>query len=184
MEDLKHDLDELRKVVIGLQRSHIKLQVKVYGEESKEIYKEEDKKSRYDIWEADLGNDDGFRKVVDAEEIIDEKEMDVAVHQSILSMGKYKEGEIKEALDEFIKLLYEALRLNYSINTKNCSKEDNLNLAGRREKGETTWEQDIKTFIQKVKEDIDKDMSCDLNLPDIDKRRVNEIIDKRSGDLK
>ena len=44
MADLKQickKLDELGKVVIGLQKSHIKLQVKVYGDKSKEIYEED-----------------------------------------------------------------------------------------------------------------------------------------------
>ena len=34
------------------------------------------------------------------------------IQGSLLSMSKYKEGEIKEALDEFIDLLYTNLNLN------------------------------------------------------------------------
>ena len=40
-----------------------------------------------------------------------EKEFNEAVHGSILSMSKYKEGEIKEALDEFIELLSDKIVL-------------------------------------------------------------------------
>lgn len=42
---------------------------------------------------------------------LDKQKVKEQIHGSILSMGKYREGEIKEALDEFIDLLYKNLGL-------------------------------------------------------------------------
>ena len=66
---------------------------------------------RYNIWEVQSEPGGGWVEVVNVDEIIDKNEFDEAVHGSILSMGKYKEGEIKAALEEFIGLLSKRLDL-------------------------------------------------------------------------
>ena len=41
----------------------------------------------------------------------DKQRIREAIHGSVLSMSKFKEGEVKEALDEYINILYERLNL-------------------------------------------------------------------------
>ena len=56
-------------------------------------------------------DDDLYTETEIQKHCLSKKRVMGAIHGSILSMGKYREGEIKEALDEFIDLLYKNLNL-------------------------------------------------------------------------
>jgi len=45
------------------------------------------------------------------EHCLDNQKVKEAIHGSVLSMSKFREGEIKEALQEYIDILYERLNL-------------------------------------------------------------------------
>ena len=52
-----------------------------------------------------------YDKLLIKKNYLDKEKVKEEIHGSILSMGKYREGKIKEVLDEFIELLYGNLDL-------------------------------------------------------------------------
>ncbi len=135
LHKLKEDIDNLRRSHIGLQESHIKIQLKVYGDESKEIYEEEPKckKGKQTLEEH-------------------EKNCDFCLPCS---------EDNWNLADKFKIRIMDSTEKEFNINDPRADCVDR---------------NDLKTFIQKVKEDIEKERGT--------MQDINRIIDKRAGDLK
>ena len=107
--------------------------------------------------------------------------------------------EIDELRQDFVKIQEQHITLQKVVYDKESSaehkKEDNWNLAENNAlisdiplEKDLYFKKDIKTFIQKVKEDVYKVIPTynreeHPDYPFIGKPKVNEIIDKRIGKL-